>query len=146
MSALSHDRKTFRRLACLLPVLLALPALSAREPGPVPAAPPGWTAGAPRDEIRPRFACDPAGGPDGKGSLIIEADGREGLDGYWTKTFDVAGGKHYRFHVLQRAAGVSLPRRSAVVKIHWRDGGGKAVPHDEPAVTGYLKGEVPMAE
>lgn len=146
MSALSHDMKTFRQLACLLPVLLAPPALSALEPGPGPAAPPGWTAGAPRDEIRPRFSCDPAGGLDGKGSLIIEADGREGLDGYWTKTFDVAGGKHYRFHVLQRATGVALPRRSAVVKIHWRDGGGKSVPHDEPAVTGYLKGEVPMAE
>src|SRR5690242_7068404 len=48
-------------------------------------APDGWTAAAPRDEIRPEFTYDPHGGPDGKGCLVIRADGREGLDGCWTK-------------------------------------------------------------
>ena len=63
---------------------------------PIP-APDGWTAAAPRDEIRPEFAFEPKGGPDGAGCLVIRADGREGLDGYWTKTFPIAGGKYYRF-------------------------------------------------
>src|SRR5438552_3019959 len=47
----------------------------------------GWTPAAPRDEIRPEFAQDPKGGPDGKGCLLIKADRRDGLAGYWTKTF-----------------------------------------------------------
>src|SRR5438552_5636426 len=49
----------------------------------------GWTTGAPRDEIRPEFAYDPEGGAKGGGSLIIKADGREGLGGWWTKCFPV---------------------------------------------------------
>src|SRR2546425_10133351 len=47
----------------------------------------GWTGVAQRDEIRPTFLFKKNGGPDNKGSLIIRADDREGLDGHWTKTF-----------------------------------------------------------
>src|SRR4051794_6674935 len=47
------------------------------------AAPDGWRAAAPRDEIRPRFDYRPKGGKDGKGAFLIIADDREGLDGYW---------------------------------------------------------------
>src|SRR4051794_12828360 len=85
------------------------------------AAPAGWTTAAPRPEIRPAFVYEPAGGADGKGVFVIRADGREGLDGWWTKSFPVAGGKHYRFQALYQARGVELPRRSVVVKINWRD-------------------------
>src|SRR5436309_10325099 len=60
-------------------------------------APGGWAAAAPRDEIRPDFAYDPHGGPSGLECLVIKADRREGLDGYWTIALPVAGGKHYRF-------------------------------------------------
>ena len=34
----------------------------------------GWTAAAPRDEIRPEFTYYPRGGPNGKGVHIIGAD------------------------------------------------------------------------
>jgi predicted amidohydrolase len=118
-------------------------------PGPSPraeAAPDGWTAAAPRDEIRPEFAFDAAGEPDGKGCLVIKADRREGLDGCWKKTFPVTGGKHYRFAASYRAKGVTLPRRSAVAEVHWRDERGRPVPLDEPAVSSYLRGATPMAE
>src|SRR5437868_6195333 len=46
-------------------------------------APDGWVAGAPRDEIRPEFAHQPHGATDGQACLIIKADHREGLDGFW---------------------------------------------------------------
>jgi predicted amidohydrolase len=109
-------------------------------------APDGWTAAAPRPEIRPALAYEPTGGPGGQGAFVIRADGRDGLDGWWTKTFPVAGGKHYRFQALYRAAGVALPRRSVVVKLNWQDDRGKKVPLDEPPAAGYLSGSTPWAE
>lgn len=128
-----------------------LTALALLTPGWLLAAeagrsPDGWTPAAPREEIRPAFACEPAGGVDGTSSLVIRADQREGLDGYWAKTFPVRGGTHYRFRALYQARRVELPRRSVVVKIHWQDAQGKKVPLDEPSVTGYLRGSIPMAE
>jgi predicted amidohydrolase len=106
----------------------------------------GWQAAAPREEISPTFACDPQGGPDGQGALIIEADRREGLDGYWIKTFPITGGRHYRFHALYRAHKVAVPRRSIVVKLDWLDAEGNPVPEDKPTVAGYLHGSIGMAE
>lgn len=106
----------------------------------------GWTAGAPRDEIRPRFAFDAEGGPDHKGVHTIEADGREGLDGWWSKSFPVTGGKHYRFTALYRAQRVELPRRSVLVKLDWRDSAGRPVVDDRPTVSGFLVGMECQAE
>src|SRR5262249_31974317 len=109
-------------------------------------APDGWTGEAPRDEIRPEFAYEPAGGPDGKGCFVIRADKRDGLAGYWKKSFPVTGGKYYRFAASYRAKGVAVPRRSVLVEMHWRDAQGKRVPLDQPGVTGYLRGVTAMAE
>lgn len=112
----------------------------------VNSAPDGWQAMAQRDEIRPQFDYQPKGGKDSKGSLLIVADEREGLDGYWMKTFSITGGKHYRFFALRKVAGVAEPRRSVVVRILWQDQNGKSVLRDEPVVSGYLKGAKPVAE
>jgi predicted amidohydrolase len=112
-----------------------------RETGPD-----GWTTAAPRADIRPRFAYDAEGGVDRKGCFIITADGREGLDGCWKKTFPVAGSKHYRFTASYQSRGVAVPRRSIVVEIHWQDARGKKVQLDEQPVTGYLRGATAMAE
>jgi predicted amidohydrolase len=109
-------------------------------------APDGWKASAPREEIRPRFAYETSSGPDGSGCLVISADRREGLAGYWTKTFAVIGGKHYRFVARYRAEGVALPRRSVLAEIHWRDARGRHVPLDTPGVSDYLRGATAMAE
>jgi predicted amidohydrolase len=108
--------------------------------------PGGWTTTAPRGEIRPQFAFDPNGGPNGTGCFIIRADQREGLDGCWRKTFPLQGGKHYRFESSYRATQVPVPRRSVVAKIHWQDDKGRQVPLDEPVVTSYLRGATGMAE
>ena len=116
---------------------------SANPPG---LAPPGWMTGAPRDEIRPEFEFDPSSGANGKGCFIIRADSREGLDGWWTKTHPVSGGKTYRFSALFKSRSVAVPRRSIVVKIDWQDDQGGSVPLDEPTVANYLRGHVGTAE
>jgi predicted amidohydrolase len=104
------------------------------------AAPEGWKTGAPRDEIKPRFAFEPHGGRSGRGALVIEADGREGLDGYWVKSFPVTGGEHYRFVAWRRLQRADWPQQSGVVKIRWRDAQGKQVLDDRPLVQGFLEG------
>ncbi len=115
-----------------------------RAAEPMPAA---WQAAAPRDEIRPKFSFAPmAGRSDEKGTLIIEADAREGLHGFWTRTVPVQGGQHYRFHALRKTTGVESPRRSAVVRVLWRNDAGKPVPTDEPTVRGVLPGYSANAE
>jgi predicted amidohydrolase len=109
-------------------------------------APQGWTTAAPRDELQPRFAFDPAGGPGGAGCFIIQADQREGLDGWWHKTVPVKGGAYYRLESLYQAKHVRVPRRSVVVKLNWQDAQGRQVTLDEPAVPGYLRGTTATAE
>lgn len=109
-------------------------------------APAGWATASPREEICPGFAYEAAGGVDGKGVFVITAPQREGLDGCWRKTLPISGGEYYRFQAYYQAKNVAVPRRSVVVKLHWRDAQGKSVPLDEPAVTGYLRGARAMAE
>ena len=106
----------------------------------------GWTTSAAREEIRPLFRHDPKGGPANKGSLIIESDAREGLSGWWTKTFPVSGGQHHRFFALRKVTNADSARRAGVVRILWRDANGKAVTHDEPSFASYRPGDYPGAE
>jgi len=73
-------------------------------------APAGWTTHSPREEIRPAFSYDFAGGPQGKGSYVISADERPGLFGWWQKTFEVEGGKHFEFSAVRLKAQISRHR------------------------------------
>jgi predicted amidohydrolase len=98
-----------------------------------------WRSDAPRDEIRPEFSREPGGGPGDDARLIISADDREGLDGAWTTSLPVEGGKTYRFRAFRRASGVEVPRISAVVMIRWRDDQGRKVPNDRGLVPGFLR-------
>jgi predicted amidohydrolase len=125
------------------PALVADDVRALKTPG---VAPEGWGAFAARQETRPQFGYEPKAGPDGRGCLLIKADGREGLDGWWQKPFPVTGGKYYCFATKYRATGITVPRRSLVVEIHWRDGQGKKVPLDQQPVTGYLRGVTATAE
>ncbi len=118
----------------------------AATPTPAAAAPDGWSTNAPRDELRPHFAYDPAGGPDGRGGLIIEADGREGLHGRWSKTFPVTGGRGYTFRAYRKVANVPTPRRNTFANLTWLDAKGKKIDEDRPVVSRYLDGVRPTAE
>jgi predicted amidohydrolase len=106
----------------------------------------GWKSASPRDEIRPAFLFKKDGGPNRKGSLVIRADDREGLDGHWTRTFPIRGGKSYRFRAVRRVENVPSSRRDALVRILWRDDQGRPVHHDQPGARSYAPGETPVAE
>jgi predicted amidohydrolase len=100
----------------------------------------GWQPNSPRDELRPAFRFDEHGGRNRQGVWLITHDEREGLHGFWTRTFPVEGGKHYRFSAWRQTANVAVPRRSGPVRILWQNDQGKPVLLDEPAPKGYLVG------
>jgi len=106
----------------------------------------GWTTTAPREEIRPEFQREETSGKSGQGALVIRADAREGLHGWWGKTFSVTAGRYYRFSGWYRTEGVTVPRRSVLARVLWRDDAGKEVPRREGVVTNYSHGVVASAE
>lgn len=121
--------------------------LTGAAPGSPPvSAPEGWSTESPRDEIRPAFSYRVDGGPDHRGSFVIEADAREGLFGWWQKTFSVQGGRYYKFAASRKAEHVDLPRRAAVVRITWQDERGRQVLRDKPTFASYRPGDRPRAE
>jgi predicted amidohydrolase len=134
-----------KSLVVLLSIALASMSFAARFDKPL-MPPDGWTAFAPRDEIRPEFAFEAKGGPDGQGCFLIKTDQREGLAGCWKTTLPVTGGKHYHFGASYQAKGVTLPRRSILTELHWTDAQGKKVPLDQQPVTAYLRGATGIAE
>lgn len=85
----------------------------------------GWTAESPREEIRPQFASE------GKDTLVITHDQREGLDGWFQRVFEVKGGQFYRLETRRKIQGVERPRQSCLVRVVWQDKDGRIVPLDE---------------
>jgi predicted amidohydrolase len=106
----------------------------------------GWTAQAPRDEIRPEFSFDRKGGPRQAGSFVIRHDKRDGLDGWFQKSFAVTGGEFYRFRAVRKLTDVAIPRRSALVRILWQNDAGKMVAADVPKQQIEEIGHVSTAE
>ena len=109
-------------------------------------APEGWSTTYPREEIKPKFSYNPEGGPDHKGSFIIESGENEGMLGRWTKAFAINGGKHYRFSVLRKFTGSASyfpARKAGIARILWRNEKGEPVRHDNPPLFSYKPGEIP---
>ncbi len=130
-----------RKLFMTLVITTTLTVTAASQP----AVSDGWQPMAPRDEIKPRFDHNAKGGPKNTGSLVIIADEREGLHGWWQKTYPIVSGKHYQFHAARKTAGVETPRRSAVARVLWQDAAGKTVYVDPPTKDDSGKG-LPRAE
>src|SRR5437667_5953339 len=105
-----------------------------------------WTTVAPREEIRPQFQHTETGGKSGHGALTIRADEREGLHGWWQKTFPVTTGQHYYFSGWRRTENIAVPRRSVLARVLWRDEAGKEVQRPEGVVTNFSLGVVASAE
>lgn len=107
-----------------------------------------WHETSPRDEIRPTFSRTTITRPDGAKlpALAITHDAREGLDGAWTRSIPVVGGKWYAFECERRTENVAVPRRSALVRVAWLDASGKKVPRDEPPGAGYMPQRAGSAE
>jgi predicted amidohydrolase len=96
----------------------------------------GWTAESPRDEIQPQFSSG------AENTLIITHDEREGLDGWFQKSFEVKGGSFYRFEARRKTTGVTNLRQSCLVRIVWQDEKGNGVKMD--AAPEYLTPGLPM--
>ena len=105
-----------------------------------------WTPAAPRDEIRPRFERISTGGKSGHGALVIQDDDREGLNGWWQKSFPIKPGQHYRFSAWRRTENVATPRRSVMARVLWRDDAGNPVKQNDDVVRQYSVGVGPTAE
>ena len=136
----------FRHLSTALVVCVVGAGVSTGAVRAETRVPEGWRAEAPREEIKPRFDYEERGGRSGKGAFLIAGDEQPGLSGWWTKTFDVEGGKHYRFVAWRKTEGVESPRRSGVARVGWRDAKGRPVKHDEISPVGYLPGRYPRSE
>jgi predicted amidohydrolase len=130
------------RFASFTIIFLALQVLAFAAALP----PEGWEIAAPRDEIRPAFSFEPKGGPNHHGSFVITHDSREGLDGWFQKSFPVTGGQFYRFQAMRKTRGVKVPRRSALVRVVWSDASGRIVSTDVPDDQAKELGHVPSAE
>lgn len=100
----------------------------------------GWTLESPREEIRPDFSTN------SEGHLIITHDQREGLDGWFQKSFPVQGGKFYRFAAKRKIQNIDLPRQSCLVRILWRDAAGRSVSIDARPAHMSVKLPMPSAE
>ena len=134
-------------ILCGLLLCAACPPSAAEEPPTEKAiAPDGWQPNSPRDELRPEFRFLPDGGHGGAPRLVIAADERPGLHGYWSRTFPIRGGQHYRFVAYRRVQGVDLPRRSVPVRLLWQDDKGRKVARDEPVTTNLNRGRRALAE
>src|SRR5262249_17308786 len=74
------------------------------------------------------------------------ADEREGLHGWWQKTFSVTGGQFYRFSAWRRTENIAVPRRSVLARVLWRDDAGKEVKRRYGVVANFAHGVVATAE
>lgn len=124
---------------------IAVPSADGAEPTGA-TAPGGWTTHSPRAEVQPQFSYLPDGGPNRRGSLVIEADAREGLIGWWQKTFPVQGGRVYKFSARRKVDSVETARQVAVPRILWQDAKGGAVLRDKPTLASFRPGGRPVAE
>ncbi len=127
------------RVPFLLCCLLASIGSNWGESGKTPN---GWRVSSPRDEIQPEFDSVENDGPQGGISLVTRMDDRTGLQGAWRKTFEIEGGRHYRFFALRKVTNVPLARRSAEVKVTWLDDHGRLVPNDNFTNPKYFRGGV----
>jgi predicted amidohydrolase len=103
------------------------------QSGPNASMPAGWSAVAPRAEIRPRIEFDPKSGPTAGGAFVFTTDAGIGQQGWVRKTLPVIGGKTYRFEAFRKAANVESPRRSLLARVVWHDDNDKLVPVDVSA-------------
>src|SRR5260221_9403916 len=96
--------------------------------------------------MRTEFSFERKGGRRQAGSFVIRHDSRDGLDGWFQKSFTVTGGEFYRFEAVRKLTDVAVPRRSALVRILWQNDAGGMVTADVTKQQIEEIGHVPTAE
>lgn len=130
----------------VLPALLSLLLATAAGRAAETAGPDTWEPCSARDDIRPSFASETRGGVGNQSVLLIRADAREGLAGWWEKAYPVTGGKTYRFRAFYQASQVAVPRRSVLARLLWQAADGSKAVLDEPMVRDVPAGWKPVCE
>ena len=108
--------------------------------------PAGWEPTSHREETRPQFSFNARGGPLHRGAFVITSSDSVGENGWFQKSFNVAGGKFVHFAAVRKTTHVSAPFRSAVARIVWLDANVKAVLAKVPARLELTPGTAPLAE
>ena len=106
----------------------------------------GWKPAYAREEIAPEFKVNRSGGPTHAGSLILIGKDNEGAEGHYDKVFPVEGAQYYKFRAVRYVKNIQNPRRSALVRILWRDEKGNRIKRDELSAGSYAKGSIADAE
>ena len=146
---MSHTRTRCRGLACLLGAIFQVSAAMAAGSveGERPAGLPESGVGrAPDAEIMPTFVYDPQGGLQENGSLRIRTNGGIEQHGWFQRSYPVTGGKWYRFQAVRKTDQVTVPRRSAPVRIAWCDADHRSVMADPPRGREAGPSFAPLAE
>lgn len=116
----------FANTAPLGLLILGIAAMGAVVSQAADELPEGWELKTPRAELAVEGRYD-----DATDTWHLAAPDREGMNGFWEKTFTIEGGKPVRFFALRKAENIDHPRRSCVVRIEWYDAEGGPVrsPH-----------------
>ncbi len=101
-----------------------------------------WKERSQREEIAPQF--EQRSGPHGV-ELELRSAHLKATDGWWENSYPVEAAKWVRFSTWVKCENIAAPRRSAVMKLEWRDEQGREVPleSDGPIATtftGYAPG------
>ena len=98
-----------------------------------------WKLESQREQISPKAYNDTKITFDNKPTLGLSGDGKEYVDGHWSKTVSVAGGQYYQFKTFFKTTNVEEPGRCIQGRVLWMDKEGKQVGFTEYPVTGATK-------
>ena len=101
----------------------------------------GWKFESQRDQISPKWYKDTRTTFHSKPTLGLSGDGKEYVDGHWSKTVSVEAGQYYQFKTFFKTAKVEEPGRCIQGRVIWLDQAGKQVAFTEYPVTSATKSQ-----
>jgi len=126
------------RILCMAAVSW-LSLLAAMAAGDSPARIDQWVPESPREELKPDFATESPRRFDGVPALEIRANGKDSVNGWWTRTVPVSPGRFYEFRTLfQTGIEERDLDRKVLARVIWldADGGQAALPEYPPTLAG----------
>src|SRR5688572_17426935 len=94
-----------------------------------------WKFESQRDQISPRWYADTKTTLNNKPTLGLSGEGKEYVDGHWSKTVTVEAGQYYQFRTFFRTTKVEEPGRCIQGRVIWLDHADKQVGFTEYPVT-----------
>ena len=99
----------------------------------------GWKFESQRDQISPKAYNDTKNTFHNKPTLGLSGEGKEYVDGHWSKTVTVEAEQYYQFKTFFKTAKVEEPGRCIQGRVIWLDQAGKQVGFTEYPVTAANK-------